>query len=73
MLTADEEVGCLGAKHIIAHDVTRPKRLVIGEPTSLHAARAGKGYCLAEIVISGSEAHSAHPEQGHLQSSLQAG
>lgn len=64
VLTADEEVGCVGAKHLLTANAIRPKRLVIGEPTSLHAARAGKGYCLAEIVVQGVEAHSAHPEQG---------
>jgi acetylornithine deacetylase len=64
VLTADEEIGCLGAKHLLACDALRPKRLVIGEPTSLHVARAGKGYCLSEIVVCGTEAHSAHPDQG---------
>jgi acetylornithine deacetylase len=64
VLTADEEIGCLGAKHLLACDALRPKRLVIGEPTSLHVARAGKGYCLSEIVVHGIEAHSALPEQG---------
>jgi acetylornithine deacetylase len=38
--------------------------MIIGEPTSLHPARAGKGYCLAEITVHGKEAHSAHPQQG---------
>jgi acetylornithine deacetylase len=64
ILTADEEVGCMGAKHLLAQDAIRPRRLVVGEPTSLHAARAGKGYCLSEVVVQGIEAHSAHPEQG---------
>ena len=64
VLTADEEIGCLGTKHLLAQDAIRPKRLVIGEPTSLCVARAGKGYCLAEIVISGVEAHSALPAHG---------
>lgn len=64
VLTADEEIGCLGAKHLLACDALRPMRVVIGEPTSLCVARAGKGYCLSEIVVHGVEAHSAHPEQG---------
>lgn len=64
ILTADEEIGCLGAKRLIAADLIQPRRIVIGEPTSLHPARAGKGYCLAEITILGEEAHSAHPHQG---------
>lgn len=64
VLTADEEIGCMGAARLLRQDVLRPRRLVIGEPTSLHPARAGKGYCLAEITVMGKEAHSAHPEQG---------
>ncbi len=64
VLTADEEIGCVGATHLLAQDAIRPRRLVIGEPTSLHVARAGKGYCLSEVVVHGIEAHSAHPEQG---------
>jgi len=64
VLTADEEVGCLGAHRLVAEDRLRARSLVIGEPTSLHAARAGKGYCLGEVTIFGAEAHSAHPQQG---------
>jgi acetylornithine deacetylase len=64
VLTADEEVGCIGSKRLIATDSLRPQRLVVGEPTSLRAARAGKGYCLGQITIHGREAHSALPAQG---------
>jgi acetylornithine deacetylase len=64
LLTADEEVGCTGSKRLIAMDCLRPRRVVVGEPTSLRAARAGKGYCLARVTIHGREAHSALPEQG---------
>lgn len=64
VLTADEEIGCVGASRLIAKGLLKPARAVIGEPTSLRPARAGKGYFLAEAVIAGREAHSAHPEQG---------
>jgi acetylornithine deacetylase len=64
VLTADEEIGCIGAAHLIAENAIRPKRVVIGEPTSLHVARAGKGYCLAKATVIGKESHSAHPEMG---------
>lgn len=64
MLTADEEVGCIGAKHLLAARRVNAKQVVIGEPTLLHPARAGKGYCLAEVTVFGREAHSAHPQQG---------
>jgi acetylornithine deacetylase len=64
VLTADEEVGCIGSKRLIATDSLRPQRLVVGEPTSLRVARAGKGYCLGHITMHGREAHSALPAQG---------
>ena len=64
ILTADEEIGCLGAAHLLANETVRPRKLVIGEPTSLHPARAGKGYCLAEFTVHGKEAHSALPASG---------
>jgi acetylornithine deacetylase len=64
VLTADEEIGCIGSTHLLASGLIRPKRVVIGEPTSLHVARAGKGYCLAEITVFGQEAHSALPHKG---------
>lgn len=64
VLTAEEEIGCIGAAHLLEAGVLRPHRMVIGEPTSLHPARAGKGYCLAGVTVSGKEAHSAHPDRG---------
>jgi acetylornithine deacetylase len=64
ILTADEEVGCVGAGHIVTSGLIQPRRVIIGEPTSLRPARAGKGYCLAEVTIFGKEAHSAHPQKG---------
>ena len=64
ILTSDEEVGCIGASHLLAANAIRPRRAVIGEPTSLQPARAGKGYYLAEVTVKGQEAHSAHPSEG---------
>lgn len=64
VLTADEEIGCVGAAHLLASKSIQPQRLIVGEPTSLHPARAGKGYCLAEMTVFGEEAHSAHPQKG---------
>jgi len=64
ILTADEEIGCVGTAHLIASRLIKPRRVVVGEPTSLHPARAGKGYCLAEVTVFGEEAHSAHPLKG---------
>lgn len=64
VLTADEEIGCIGAAHLLAAGAIQPRRAVIGEPTSLRVARAGKGYCLASITVYGKEAHSALPGSG---------
>ncbi|MGB8477657.1 MAG: acetylornithine deacetylase [Acidobacteriaceae bacterium] len=64
VLTAEEEIGCVGARHLLQAGLLRPRHVVVGEPTALHAARAGKGYGLAEVRVFGTEAHSAHPAQG---------
>jgi len=64
VLTADEEVGCLGAKRLAEARPFRARHAVIGEPTSLRPMRAGKGYCLAEVTVRGREGHSAYPALG---------
>jgi len=64
LLTADEEVGCLGAAQLLSTAAIKAKKIVIGEPTQLHVARAGKGYSLARVTVQGREAHSALPQQG---------
>ncbi|HTW47232.1 MAG TPA: M20/M25/M40 family metallo-hydrolase, partial [Acidobacteriaceae bacterium] len=38
VLTADEEIGCIGASHLVADNALHPRRMIIGEPTSLHPA-----------------------------------
>ncbi len=64
VLTADEEVGCLGAKRLADAKPFRARAAVVGEPTSLRPMRAGKGYCLAEVTVRGREGHSAYPALG---------
>ncbi|MFY9937740.1 MAG: M20/M25/M40 family metallo-hydrolase [Silvibacterium sp.] len=64
VLTADEEIGCVGATHLLAAPVLRAKSVIVCEPTSLRPAVAGKGYGLAEVVVQGREAHSALPKEG---------
>jgi acetylornithine deacetylase len=64
MLTADEEIGCVGAKYLAAKKALHARYMIIGEPTGLRPVRAGKGYALAEIVVHGQEAHSAFPSRG---------
>ena len=64
IFTADEEVGCLGARRLVEEGVVRPRRAIVGEPTRMVPVLGHKGYCLAEIVITGMEGHSAYPETG---------
>jgi acetylornithine deacetylase len=64
VLTADEEVGCLGAKRLAEGKFFRARQAVVGEPTGLRPMRAGKGYCLAEVSVRGREGHSAYPHLG---------
>lgn len=64
VFTADEEIGCLGAKRLAAAKPFRARYAIVGEPTSLQPIRAGKGYCLAQITVRGREAHSAYPQLG---------
>jgi acetylornithine deacetylase len=62
--TADEEVGCLGAKKLLEAGKGRARHAIVGEPTQLQPIRANKGYCLAELEIRGKEGHSAYPDSG---------
>jgi acetylornithine deacetylase len=64
IFTADEEIGLIGAKRLAEAQVLRSRYAIVGEPTSLRPMRAGKGYCLAEITITGREGHSAYPALG---------
>ena len=64
VFTADEEIGLLGAKRLAIANPVEVRYSIVGEPTSLQPIRAGKGYCLAEIVVHGREGHSAYPALG---------
>jgi acetylornithine deacetylase len=64
VFTADEEIGCLGAKRLAEARPFAAQYAIVGEPTGLQPMRAGKGYCLAEIIVRGREAHSAYPGLG---------
>jgi acetylornithine deacetylase len=64
LLTADEEIGCVGAKYVAGKNVVRSRYAIVGEPTGLRPVRAGKGYALSEILVRGKEAHSAFPARG---------
>ena len=64
VLTADEEIGCVGAKRLFAEKQLYARNAVVGEPTQLHPVVAGKGYALGEVVVRGKAAHSAFPQAG---------
>ncbi len=64
LFTADEELGCVGAKKLLDAKLGKTKRALVGEPTSLRPIRANKGYCLAEVEVHGKEGHSAYPDTG---------
>lgn len=64
VFTADEELGCVGAKKLVEAGLGKTRRAIVGEPTSLRPIRANKGYCLAEIEVFGKEGHSAYPDTG---------
>lgn len=64
VFTSDEEIGCRGARFLLEQKAVRARYAIVGEPTSLIPARAGKGYCLAKIEVFGKAAHSAFPEAG---------
>jgi len=64
VLTADEEIGCVGAKRLLGEKLLYARNAVVGEPTQLHPVVAGKGYALGEVVVRGKAAHSAFPQAG---------
>jgi acetylornithine deacetylase len=64
VFTCDEEIGCLGAKRLADAGPFTTQYAIVGEPTSLQPMRGGKGYCLAQVVVRGREAHSAYPQIG---------
>jgi acetylornithine deacetylase len=64
VLTADEEIGCVGAKRLLGEKRLNARNAVVGEPTQLHPVIAGKGYALGEVVVRGKAAHSAFPQAG---------
>ncbi|MEW6281245.1 MAG: acetylornithine deacetylase [Candidatus Eremiobacterota bacterium] len=62
--TADEEIGCLGARRLMDEKAVAPAHALVAEPTGLTPVRAHKGYWAAECEVLGQEGHSAYPETG---------
>jgi acetylornithine deacetylase len=64
LFTADEEVGCWGAKRLVQDGAVRPRHAIVGEPTELVPVRAHKGYAAVDVTVTGVEGHSAFPGLG---------
>jgi acetylornithine deacetylase len=67
LLTADEEVGSLGAQRFVRRlgaNARLPRRVVVGEPTSLRVVRMHKGHLKLRVELTGRAAHSGSPHLG---------
>ena len=63
----DEEVGCLGAPHLIAElgkRFPKPALAIIGEPTELQIGTRHKGCYSFETEVTGRDAHSSQTNRG---------
>ena len=63
-LTHDEEVGCLGARALVAEmakDGPRPETAIVGEPTAMRIVEAHKGCCEYTTEFHGLEGHGSVP------------
>ena len=64
-LSADEEVGTMGARGLAAHTgFPRAGALIVGEPTGLHPGIAEKGALWIEVRFAGKAAHGAYAHEG---------
>lgn len=65
-LTADEEIGCLGADAVAAALRTGPRPLgvVVGEATAMGVAQGHKGVRVIDVEVIGKEVHSSQPQSG---------
>ena len=66
ILTSGEELGCQGAKHLVAacKNLGRARGIVVGEPTANVPAIGHKGGLYLNLTTSGVTAHSSMPHLG---------
>ncbi len=72
LFTYDEELGCLGAGHLVESWLGEaageapglPRAAIIGEPTDLRVIRLHKGHLKIRLTYRGRSAHSAYPHLG---------
>ena len=69
-MTADEEIGCLGAEHLVPELTSLlgrehlPSQVWIGEPTSWEIHQAHKGVVEWQVTVHGRGGHSSLPHLG---------
>lgn len=63
----DEEIGCLGAPHLLAAiggRFPKPRLAIIGEPTGMKLGVRHKGVYSFQTEITGRDGHSSQPDRG---------
>lgn len=63
-LTYDEEVGLLGAKHLVESELIRPRYALVGEPTLMRPMRMHKGHIYLRALCRGVSGHASDPKSG---------
>jgi len=66
-LSYDEEIGCLGAPHMIAEireKLPAPSAVIVGEPTLMKAVDGHKGIASFRTTVTGFTTHSSQTERG---------
>jgi acetylornithine deacetylase len=66
-VTFDEEVGCLGARHLarrLSQTGLRPRMALVGEPTQMRIVEGHKGCCEYSVHFHGLEGHGSDPAGG---------
>ena len=66
IFTADEEIGCGGARRMLEQPIELDKvgAIVVGEPTANYPLIGHKGIIWAQVETFGVSAHASMPEQG---------
>jgi acetylornithine deacetylase len=66
-LSYDEEVGCVGVRHLIARLpelCPQPVGCIVGEPSGLHPVLRHKGKIAQRVTVDGKAGHSSRPDLG---------
>lgn len=66
-LSFDEEVGCLGVRHLLdmlVAEQTPPAVVIVGEPTRMEPVTGHKGKQAFDVLVTGKAGHSAYTRDG---------